>query len=521
VVYKSVEVLDTTLRDGAQGVGVSFTLNDKLRIAELLDILGVDYIEGGWPSSNPKDKEFFKKAKELSLSHSKLAAFGSTRKKGVKPHEDQNLQAIIESDVEVGVIFGKCWTLHVERVLNVSKEENLEMIRDSVEYLRAHGLKVIFDAEHFYQGHLHDHEYALSALKAAYDAGAHTIVLADTNGAMLPHQVYEITKKVVQSLNARIGLHMHNDSGCAVANTLIGVVAGATHIQGTINGLGERTGNADLVQILPSLLLKLRLTALKGEESLKTLKFVSKAVYQILGETPNPKQPYVGEDAFSHKAGVHADAVLKCPSAYEHIEPSLVGNTRKIVISELSGGSNLIDYVERLLGAKIHKRDERVMNALSKIKQKEKEGYSYDNATVSAILILLKELGLYKNLIKLEHWNVVTNSERSVAVVKANSFLEAAEDVGPVAAIDKALRKALLNEFPFLSMVFLTDYKVNLPGERKSTESVVRVNAEFSDGKSSWRTVGVSANIVDASIQALLDGYDFYVQAKALALERF
>jgi len=213
--------------------------------------------------------------------------------------------------------------------------------------------------------------------------------------------------------------------------------------------------------------------------------------------------------------------VLKCPSAYEHIEPSLVGNTRKIVISELSGGSNLIDYVERLLGAKIHKRDERVMNALSKIKQKEKEGYSYDNATVSAILILLKELGLYKNLIKLEHWNVVTNSERSVAVVKANSFLEAAEDVGPVAAIDKALRKALLNEFPFLSMVFLTDYKVNLPGERKSTESVVRVNAEFSDGKSSWRTVGVSANIVDASIQALLDGYDFYVQAKALALERF
>jgi len=253
VVYKSVEVLDTTLRDGAQGVGVSFTLNDKLRIAELLDILGVDYIEGGWPSSNPKDKEFFKKAKELSLSHSKLAAFGSTRKKGVKPHEDQNLQAIIESDVEVGVIFGKCWTLHVERVLNVSKEENLEMIRDSVEYLRAHGLKVIFDAEHFYQGHLHDPEYALSALKAAYDAGAHTIVLADTNGAMLPHQVYEITKKVVQSLNARIGLHMHNDSGCAVANTLIGVVAGATHIQGTINGLGERTGNADLVQILPSL----------------------------------------------------------------------------------------------------------------------------------------------------------------------------------------------------------------------------------------------------------------------------
>ena len=213
--------------------------------------------------------------------------------------------------------------------------------------------------------------------------------------------------------------------------------------------------------------------------------------------------------------------MLKCPSAYEHIEPSLVGNTRKIVISELSGGSNLIDYVERLLGAKIHKRDERVMNALSKIKQKEKEGYSYDNATVSAILILLKELGLYKNLIKLEHWNVVTNSERSVAVVKANSFLEAAEDVGPVAAIDKALRKALLNEFPFLSMVFLTDYKVNLPGERKSTESVVRVNAEFSDGKSSWRTVGVSANIVDASIQALLDGYDFYVQAKALALERF
>lgn len=510
--WKSVEILDTTLRDGSQGVGVSFTLRDKLRIVELLDELGVDYIEGGWPGSNPKDEEFFREVKNLKLTKAKIAAFGSTRKRETKVDVDPNLTAIVNADVDVAVIFGKAWTLHVTEVLRATKEENLDMVYDSVEYLRSHGMKVIFDAEHFYQGYFEARDYALKVVTTAQEAGAEVVALADTNGGMLPHQVYEATKDVVSKVKVKIGVHMHNDSGCAVANSIMGVVAGARHIQGTINGIGERTGNADLIQIIPGIALKVGLNLAKGTESLAKLRYVSRTVANILEMQPNPYQPYVGENAFSHKAGVHADAVMKNPRAYEHIDPSLVGNRRNIVISELSGSANLLNYARDVIKLDLDKRDERLKKVLAEVKEREKEGYSFDVAPMSAILILMRGLGMYRELIKLDYWKVISEPSMSIAVVKANSNLEVAEGVGPVEAVDKALRKALRRDFPSLDKVTLTDYRVILPGEIKNTESVVRVTIEFSDGKEKWRTMGVSANVIEASVKALVDGFDYYLQ---------
>jgi 2-isopropylmalate synthase len=518
VVQKSIEVLDTTLRDGAQATGVSFTLNDKVKIALLLDDLGVDYIEGGWPGSNPKDAEFFRVMREYSLSHAKLAAFGMTRRKGVSPKDDPNLAAILSTDVKVAVIVGKSWTLHVREVLRVSLEENLEMIYDSIRYLRDHGLSVIFDAEHFYQGFLEDPEYALKVVKTAEEAGAEVVVLADTNGAMLPMDVYEITSRVVKRLRVKIGVHMHNDSGCAVANTLMGVLAGARHVQGTINGIGERTGNADLVQVIPNLVLKMGFRALKGPESLRKLRMISRFVYEAAGLSPNPYQPYVGDFAFSHKAGLHVDGVSKITKAYEHIDPEFVGNVRRFVISELAGASNLLIYL-RDLGINVNKGDPGLRRALNKIKELENKGYSFalrwfllnpsTHNTKSTAEAGARELGLYRNHLRVDYWRVVSEDSLNIAVVKINNELSVAEGVGPVNAVDRAIRSAVAKIYPELSEVKLTDYRVVLPGEVKNTESVVRVLMEFSDGKTTWRTVGVSTSIVQASIEALLDGLEF------------
>ncbi|MUM64801.1 citramalate synthase [Acidianus infernus] len=508
MIKKLVEVLDTTLRDGAQTTSVSFTLNDKIRIALALDDLGVHYIEGGWPGSNPKDEEFFKEISKYSLK-AKVAAFGSTKKKGVRADEDKNLNAIIDSGVKVAVLFGKSWTLHVTHVLKVSKEENLELVYDSIRYLRDHGLEVIFDAEHFYQGYKEDEEYALEVIKTAEEAGASVIALADTNGGTLPHEIYEITSRVVKELKIKVGLHMHNDSGCAVANTLMGVLAGARHVQGTINGLGERTGNADLVQVIPNLQLKM---GFKVIPDLTKLKEVSRLVYELSGLHPNPYQPFVGDNAFSHKAGVHADAVMKVPRAYEHIDPTLVGNQRRIVISELAGSSNLLNYLEKI-GIKVDKKDERLRKALQKIKEMENKGYSFDLAPASAVLQILKELGIYTKFIDLQYWKVINESGNlSLAVVKVNSQLQASEGVGPVHALDMAVRNALQKVYPELSRVKLIDYRVVLPGEIKNTESLVRVTIEFTDGKDNWRTEGVSTSVIEASVIALIDGLDYYLQ---------
>ncbi|MBP1357489.1 MAG: citramalate synthase [Sulfolobus sp.] len=512
MVKKSVEILDTTLRDGAQGANVSFTLNDKIRIALALDELGVDYIEGGWPGSNPKDEEFFKIIKEYTLTRAKIAAFGSTRKKDSKVYEDPNVQSILKADVSVAVIFGKSWTLHVSEVLKTTMEENLEMIYDTISYLKSHGMKVIFDAEHFYQGYKDNPDYALEVAKTAERAGADVVVLADTNGGTLPFEIFEITRNVVDKLKVKVGLHMHNDTGCAVANSIMGVKAGARHVQGTINGIGERTGNADLVQIIPSLMLKMGFNVLKGYESLKKLKQISRLVCELAGIPCNPYQPYIGDNAFTHKAGVHVDAVMKVPMAYEHIDPSLVGNERRFVISELSGTSNILTYLNSL-GIKVDKRDPRVKSALDKIKELEKLGYSFDIGPASAMLIVLKELGYYNKYIDVNFWKVITEENGiALAVVKVNSRLEVSEGVGPVHAVDRAIRSALQNIFPELAKVRLTDYRVILPGEIKSTESIVRVTIEFSDGQRTWKTEGVSTNLIEASVKALVDGLDYYLQ---------
>jgi len=517
VSQKSVEVLDTTLRDGAQTVNVSFTLNDKLRLAQVLDELGVDYIEGGWPGSNPKDEEFFNQVKKLSLVHSKVAAFGSTKKSGSRADEDPSLKAIARSGAEVAVVFGKTWILHVDHVLKVSRQENLDLIHDSLSYLKSLGLKVIFDAEHFYQGFGADREYALEALKVAEEAKVDVITLADTNGGTLPSRVYEVTKMVKERIKSKLGIHAHNDLGCGVANTLMGVMAGARHIQGTINGLGERTGNADLVQVIPTLVAKLGLGALKGRESLKMLRNVSRLVSELAGIPPNPYQPYIGDNAFTHKAGVHVDAVLKNTSAYEHIDPQVVGNTRSVAISELSGTANLVTHATNILGIEVKKSDERLKRALAEVKRLEKAGYSFDSSPASALLILMRSLGIYRKLIDMQYWKVISETGTSIGLVKANSRLRVAEGKGPINAVDLAIRAALLSDYPELSKITLVDYKVVLPGEVKNTESMVRVTVEFADESNSWRTMGVSANVIEASVKALVDGLDFFLQTRRIA----
>ena len=514
---KSVEVLDTTLRDGAQTVNVSFTLNDKLRLAQVLDELGVDYIEGGWPGSNPKDEEFFNQVKKLSLVHSKVAAFGSTKKSGNRADEDPSLKAIARSGAEVAVVFGKTWILHVDQVLKVSRQENLDLIHDSLSYLKSLGLKVIFDAEHFYQGFGADREYALEALKVAEEAKVDVITLADTNGGTLPSRVYEVTMMVKERIKSKLGIHAHNDLGCGVANTLMGVMAGARHIQGTINGLGERTGNADLVQVIPTLVAKLGLGALKGRESLKMLRNVSRLVSELAGIPPNPYQPYIGDNAFTHKAGVHVDAVLKNTSAYEHIDPQVVGNTRSVAISELSGTANLVTHATNILGIEVKKSDERLKRALAEVKRLEKAGYSFDSSPASALLILMRSLGIYRKLIDMQYWKVISETGTSIGLVKANSRLRVAEGKGPINAVDLAIRAALLSDYPELSKITLVDYKVVLPGEVKNTESMVRVTVEFADESNSWRTMGVSANVIEASVKALVDGLDFFLQTRRIA----
>lgn len=522
-----VQVLDTTLRDGAQGASVSFTLKDKIAIALKLDELGVDYIEGGWPYSNPKDYEFFRAIKEYGL-RAKVAAFGSTRRKGVRPDKDENLNSIVKADVPAAVIFGKSWTLHVREVLGTTWEENLAMISESVEYLKSHGMEVVYDAEHFFQGYQEDPEMALASIEAAWRAGASVIALADTNGGTPPNEIYRIVQEVKRRFPAMpLGAHMHNDIGCAVANTLMAVAAGARHVQGTINGIGERTGNADLTAVLPTLELKMGFKVLREEPpqiKFGRLREVSRLVYEVLNVQPNPYQPYVGDFAFAHKGGVHADAVMKVPRAYEHIDPELVGNRRVIVVSEMAGGASLALRLSEL-GISAEKRDPRLKAALEEIKRLEREGYSFDVGPASAELIVLKHLGLYREMFKLKEWRVITGpTSASYAVVKVAiggiDYVEGAEGVGPVHAVDMALRRALAKAFPDLQRVALRDYKVILPTLVKNTESVVRVTVEFSDGSRVWRTVGVSTNVVEASVKALADGLDYYLQVASLAVAK-
>jgi len=516
VVKKStIEILDTTLRDGAQAAGISFTLEDKIRIVLLLDELGVDYIEAGWPGSNPKDEEFFKEIKKYGLSNAKIVAFGSTRKKNSIVSLDENVNAIIKADVDVAVIFGKAWSLHVLEILRTSKEENLNMIYDTIEYLRKHGIRVIFDAEHFYQGYKEDPKYALQVLKVAEEAGAYAIVLCDTNGGTLPNEVYEITRYVVKTTKKSIvGLHMHNDIGCAVANTLMGVLAGAKHVQGTINGIGERTGNADLVQILPTLVYKMGYKALKNIENLKRLRDISITVYKIIGLEPNPYQPYVGEHAFTHKAGVHVDAVLKNPRAYEHIDPSYVGNSRKFVVSELSGSANILGLLKELGINNVSKTDEKIKRALSKIKELERQGYSFDKAPSSAILIVLKELGYHKDIFVKYSWRMfVDSSGLSIVIIEINDVIDRVIGIDPITSLKRAVHNVIRRIYPEASTITPTAISItNMDGK------MIRAIMEFNNGLYSWKTQGVAINLMDALMRALIDGYEYYIAMKNLGL---
>lgn len=521
--------MDTTLRDGAQTLGVTFSLQDKLSIAERLDNLCFDYIEGGFPGSNPKDLKFFENIQKLVLKHSKIASFGSTRRKEINPENDISLSQLLDTETKTIVLFGKSWGLHVKDVINTTFEENLNMISDSILYLRKKGRDIIFDAEHYFDGFKLDPDYAIKTVKSAEKAGARTIVLCDTNGGTLTHEIEQITSKTVAKLNSKIGVHCHNDTGLAVANTLAAVNSGATHIQGTINGFGERCGNADLCQVIPSLKFKMGLNVLgknkDSEKNLKELTSLSRYVYELTNIPQKPHQPYVGSGAFSHKAGMHVNAILKKSDAYEHINPLIVGNKRSFLVSELAGKSSIIRIASDL-GFDLMKRDGAVENVLKRIKKLESEGYHLENADATLSLIFLSELGYNIEPFRIRRWSVHTIKEKILKVsaevtveVKGDGYHEFGEGVGPIHSLDIALRKALLRRFPDIDQVRLVNYKVTVVDSVGGTASMVRVFIEFLENGNRWATTSVSGNITEASKRALVDGYIYWLMKSSLSSE--
>lgn len=510
-----VTIYDTTLRDGTQGEGISFSGAGKIRLAKKLDDLGVDYIEGGYAASNPKDMEFFHQIKKETLKHAKVAAFGSTRRAGKSPDEDPGLQAILEADTEVATLFGKSSELHVVEVLRVTLEENLAMIADSVGYLKQHDKEVIYDAEHFFDGFKADSDYALACLGAAEDAGADMIVLCDTNGGCLPNEIFDITKTVNERLKVPIGIHTHNDSGLADANSLEALRAGAVQLQGTMNGFGERTGNANLCTVIPNVMLKMNV---QTHVCLEKLMDAASCAYELSNVRPEKKSPFIGESAFAHKAGMHVNAVQKNPASFEHIDPELVGNRRRILLSELSGASNVfLKAVE--MGLNVSKSDPELREILHEMERLEKTGYEFEAAEASFRLMIQKVLKQHKSFFKLEGFRVIVEkrskdepciTEATVKLsVDGQKELCAGEGDGPVDALNQALRKALDRFYPELSDVFLTDFRVRILDPEEATAARTRVLIESSDGKDSWGTVGVSENLIEASWEALEDSLEY------------
>jgi 2-isopropylmalate synthase len=515
----NIKIFDTSLRDGAQAEGVSYSSHDKLQIAKALDRLGVHYIEGGWPGSNPKDNQFFKDIRSVPLKQARITAFGSTRRKGVKASQDPNLHAIIETQAPVACIFGKSWDMQVTHALRTTLEENLAMIRDSVAYLKSKHLEVVYDAEHFFDGFKNNQPYALKTLQAALEAGADSLTLCDTNGGALPSQIASAFRVVQRVLPKAVwGIHVHNDSGCAVANTVAAVEAGATLVQGTFNGIGERCGNADLSVIIPNLQLKLGHKILTDVQ-LRSMTETSRTICEITNLVPNDRQPYVGNSAFAHKGGIHVSAVSRHAATYEHIDPTTVGNKRRILVSELSGKSNVLLKGKELQVdfTKDKKHSQLILEAL---KKKEAEGYHYEGAEASFELLAEKALKRYQPFFELRGFRVVverkTGDEKDLVteatlklVVNGHEEHTVAEGDGPVNALDNALRKALERFYPSVAQTSLTDFKVRVINAAAGTAAKVRVLIESVDGKDEWTTTGVSTNLVEASWLALVDAIEY------------
>src|SRR5712664_608532 len=516
---REIKVYDTTLRDGTQGEGVSFSMEDKVRIAQRLDALGIHYIEGGWPGSNPKDLRFFKRVQDAVFKSAKITAFGSTRRPGVKPQEDSNIQALVEAGPPVVTIFRKAWYFHVTAALGTTPEENVAMIGDSVAYLLKHFEEVIYDAEHFFDGFKKNRDYALATLKAAEAAGAHCLVLCDTNGGGLPHEVAEIVREVKKHVKAEtpLGIHVHNDTECAVANTLAAVSEGVNHIQGTINGYGERCGNANLVSIIPNLMLKMGLDCIP-RANLRELRDVSRLVSELANRKPWSSQPYVGDSAFAHKGGMHVSAVQKHPETYEHINPEAVGNHRRVLVSELAGKSNIL-WKAREYGIDIDQDTPDSRRILEQVKALEDQGFQFEGAEASFELLMERALGRHRPYFALEAYRVIVEEQHgdeepvaeATVRVRVKGILEhtAASGNGPVNALDHALRKALEEFYPNLKTMQLLDYKVRILEESKGTAAKTRVLITSGDGEDTWGTVGVADNIIEASWQALVDSVEY------------
>jgi len=513
---KKIVIYDTTLRDGTQGEGISLSVQDKINIAKRLDSLGVDFIEGGWPGSNPKDMDFFKEVQGVSFKHAKLSAFGSTRRAGIEAKDDVNLNAFIDSGVEYVTIFGKSWDFHVKSALKVSLDENLDMIKSSILYLKSKGIKVFYDAEHFFDGFKNNREYALLSVKTAADAGAEAIILCDTNGGTLPDDIRAGVTAVIEYTGKDVGIHAHNDSDLAVANSLLAVQAGASHVQGTMNGLGERCGNANLCSIIPNLELKMGYSCL-ADGGLKHLTEAARFVSETANLALPNNQAFVGHSAFAHKAGIHVNAVLKDPKTYEHIDPATVGNVRRVLVSELSGASNL-QYKIKELGLDFSGDKTAQQAFVRKIKDLEYQGYQFEGAEGSFELLLKKESGIFDSGFKLESFHVTANkrggkpvqSEASIKIsVGEASYHTAADGNGPVAALDNAIRKALETFYPRLKEMHLVDYKVRVLDGKDATAAKVRVLIESTDGDSSWTTIGVSNDVIEASWYALTDSISY------------
>lgn len=506
-----VDIYDTTLRDGSQQEGLSLSVDDKLRVAMQLDSLGVAYIEGGWPGANPKDEEFFKRApEELKLTTSRLVAFGSTRRAGARADQDPTLKALVDAQTQDVCLVGKSWDYHVEKALRTTLSEGVKMVSDSIEFLHSEGINVFMDAEHFFDGYKSNRKFTLEVLKAAQDSGARTLVLCDTNGGSLPNEVEEIVGSVCSQFNTQVGVHFHNDSGCAVANVLTAVRVGATHVQGCVNGYGERTGNADLSVAIPNLSLKMGVDTIPRER-IQLVTSVSRHLAEIVNVNLDAQKPYVGTSAFTHKAGLHVSAIARRKDAYEHVSPELVGNGTRFVVSEMSGKSTLAIKAAEL-GLDLN--SDELSKVLEHLKDLEHQGYHFEAADGSLELLMRRASGWEQSFFTLESFRVITDHREGLGavteatvkvVVNGSRMIATSEGNGPVNALDSALRKALTPYFEELSLVHLTDFRVRVLDSALGTGAVVRVLLDSADGDESWSTMGVSENIIDASWQALID----------------